>query len=182
MKAAALLVIDLQRGAFDGVRCPPIASADDLVSHATSLVEAARRNNTPIIFVQHCAGANKALEEGTSHGEFHEKVLPQAADRIVKKYASSAFENTNLQPMLQGLGITELVVCGLQSEICVFNTSVSALELGYVVHIAQDGHGTWPTQEKSAATITCEVNAKLLRQGAVLESTAALVMRLGGLR
>jgi nicotinamidase-related amidase len=181
MTSTALLVIDVQRGAFDGVRCPPIARASDLVRHATSLVAAARTSNTPIVFVQHCAGAGRALEEGTTHGDFHEKLMPQAADHVVKKYASSAFENTGLQQILRNLNITELVVCGLQSELCVFNTSVSALDSGYVVRVSEDGHSTWASQDKSSEAISREVNAELHRRGALIEPTAALVRRLGRL-
>ncbi len=179
MSAAALLVIDIQRGAFDGVRCPPIDGGSDLIQRAADLVAAARACRTPVIFVQHCAGENKVLEEGTTHWEFHEALKPEPQDLVVKKYESSAFENTQLQPMLRGLSITEVVVCGLQSELCVFNTSLSALRLGYVVRIAQDGHSTWPTQGKSSAVISAEVNAKLLQEGAVLEPTASLVKRMG---
>jgi nicotinamidase-related amidase len=179
MSATALLVIDIQCGAFDGVRCPPIDRGIELVTHAAALVTAARAGNLPIVFVQHCAGANKALEEGTPHWEFHEALKPKPKDLVVKKYASSAFENTQLQPMLRATGVTNLVVCGLQSELCVFNTSLSALNLSYVVRIAQDGHSTWPTQDRSSAVISAEINAKLLQAGAVLEPTASLVKRLG---
>jgi nicotinamidase-related amidase len=65
MTTTALLVIDIQRGAFDGARCAPIDRAEDLLLHANSLVEAARASHTLIVFVQHCAKVNEALEEGT---------------------------------------------------------------------------------------------------------------------
>jgi nicotinamidase-related amidase len=181
MKTTALLVIDVQRGAFDGVRCPAIDRASNLVMHATLLVEAARAGHAPIVFVQHCAAVNRALEEGTVHGEFHEKVMPHAADHVVKKHASSAFENTELEQMLRALNISALVVCGLQSELCVFNTSVSAIDLGYVVRIAEDGHSTWPAHGKSSEAISSEVNAELHLRGAVIEPSAVLVSRLGRL-
>jgi nicotinamidase-related amidase len=104
--------------------------------------------------------------------------MPQAADHIIKKYASSAFESTPLQPMLRALNIAELVVCGLQSELCVFNTSKSALDLGFVVRIARDGHGTWPSQGKSSEMTSSEINEELRRLGAVIEPTVDLVNRL----
>jgi hypothetical protein len=41
MNSTALLVIDIQRGAFDGQRCSPIAEPDTLLDHAVSLIGAA---------------------------------------------------------------------------------------------------------------------------------------------
>jgi nicotinamidase-related amidase len=42
MKNTALLVIDIQRGAFDGERCSPIDRPQTLVENARGLVSAAR--------------------------------------------------------------------------------------------------------------------------------------------
>ena len=80
--------------------------------------------------------------------------------------------------MLRALNIAELVVCGLQSELCVFNTSKSALDLGFAVRIAQEGHPTWPSQGKSSETISSEIKEALRGLGAVIEPTFELVNRL----
>src|SRR5882724_6828951 len=90
MKNAALLVIDIQRGAFDGVRIPPIDRPETFVENALSLIGAARASGTPVVFVQHCDGAGELFEEGTIHWELHEALIPQPADRVLKKYDSSA--------------------------------------------------------------------------------------------
>jgi nicotinamidase-related amidase len=178
MNATALLVIDMQRGAFDGARCPPIDRASELIAQVMPLVQAARVGKGPVVFVQHCAQAHRALEEGTVHWELHEALVPEPQDKVIRKHASSAFESTGLEQTLRGLNITELMVCGLQSELCVFNTSKSALDLGFVVRIAQDGHATWPSQGKSSETISSEINEELRRLGAVIEPTVELVDRL----
>lgn len=182
----ALLVIDIQRGAFDGVRCPPIDSAERFVGNANRLVEAARAGvqHVPIVFIQHSENAaGEVFEEGTVHWQLHESLTPGMGgdgprETVLKKYASSAFENTDLDARLKAQGITELVICGLQSEFCVSNTARSALQLGYGVQLAQDAHSTWPSQGRSAAEIREEVNASLAQAGAGLASTADLVARL----
>ncbi|MEP6873622.1 MAG: isochorismatase family protein [Burkholderiales bacterium] len=112
MHATALLVIDIQRGAFDGVRCPRIDRSVELVSRANTLIKAARRSGTPVVFIQHCDDAGEAFEEGTPHREFHEEITPLPNDTIVKKRASSAFEQTNLQSALADLGIKNLIRAG----------------------------------------------------------------------
>jgi nicotinamidase-related amidase len=174
MTSAALLVIDIQRAAFDGVRCPPIDRAAELVSNAVALVAAARDAESPVIFIQHCDDPDQPFEEGTPQWEIHERLSPQPRDIVIKKYASSAFENTELGATLQKLEIADLVVCGLQSEFCVSNTSKAALALGYRVTVAQDGHSRWPSAARASHVIAETVNEELRSLGAVLGSTASL--------
>ena len=177
-KRVALLVIDIQRGAFDGARCPPIDRSTELVNSARTLVDAARAADSPIVFIQHCAEPDHPFEEGSPHWEFHDELSPLPGDTILRKHASSAFENTDLASRLEGLGTKDLVLCGLQSEFCVYNTAVSALELGYNVRVAMDGHSTWPSDDRPSADISEEVNGKLAKKGAVMESTNSLAASL----
>jgi nicotinamidase-related amidase len=178
MTSAALLVIDIQRGAFDGARCPPIDRSAELVSNAVALVAAAREAEFPVIFIRHCDDPGQPFEEGTPHWEFHERLSPSPTDIVIKKYASSAFENTELGATLQDLEIADLVVCGLQSEFCVSNTSKAALALGYRVTVAQDGHSTWPSEGRASHVIVETVNEELRSLGAALASTASLAAKL----
>jgi len=175
VKNAALLVIDIQRGAFDGERIPRIDRAETLVESATALIDAARTGGTPIVFIQHCDGAGDVFEEGSPHWELHEALAPRPGDEILKKYASSAFEGTNLGARLERIDVNELVLCGLQSEFCISNTATSALAKGFSVLIAQDGHCTWPSKTESAVAICRRVNDDLKARGAALASTSALV-------
>lgn len=178
----ALVVIDLQRGAFDGVRWRPIDAADRLIGHATALVDAARAAGAPVLFVRHCEGAGALFEDGTPQGELHEALVPQPGEPVVKKTASSAFENTDLQALLDYVGARRLVLCGLQSEFCISNTASAALALGYDVTIAHDAHGTWSTDAEPAGAISARVNAALQARGAGLQSTETLVHSGLGLR
>ncbi len=170
----ALLVIDLQRGAFDAARCPPIANADRLMDHAKALVEAARAGGHTLVFVQHCDEPLSPFEEGSVHGQLHEGLVPAATDVVLKKYKSSAFDGTDLQAQLESRGAKDLVVCGLQSEFCVSNTTRSALELGYTVRVAGDGHSTWPSDGRQAQDISDVANAQLAGLGATIATTQAL--------
>ena len=158
MSTTALLVIDIQRGAFDGVRCPPIDRPTELVNNALSLIAAARDAGSTVVFVQHCDEPGQPIEEGTPHWELHEQLVPRPGDPVVKKYASSSFENTDLSDTLQQLKVKDLILCGLQSEFCVYNTGNAALDLGYTVRLAQDGHSTWPSEGRSSESISENVN------------------------
>lgn len=178
MPATALLVIDLQRGAFDGVRCPPVDEAGALIRNARALIDAARRSGTPIVFVQHCEGAEEPFEEGTAHWLLHEALVPAPGDLMLKKYASSSFENTELDAWLAERDVRNVVLCGLQSEFCVSNTARGALALGYAVRVARDGHGTWPSNGRTAVEIKSEADVALGRVGVELRATDELAQAL----
>lgn len=178
MTHTALLVIDIQRGAFDGVRCPPMDAPERLVRHAGILVEAARQGGHPVVFVRHCDEPGAPFEDGTPHGELHESLVPEPGELVLRKKESSSFEGTDLRGLLEARQVTELVLCGLQSEFCVSNTARSALELGYRVQVASDGHGTWPSEGRSAEEIRAEVNRRLVEAGAHLATTVELAQTL----
>src|SRR5262245_21758469 len=86
MKRSALLVIDLQRGAFDGVRSSVISESHRLISNALDLIGAARRSSMPVIFLQHCEGAGEIFEKGSVQGQLHESLAPLPTEKVLKKY------------------------------------------------------------------------------------------------
>lgn len=177
-RRTALLVIDLQRGAFDGVRCPVIAEPGRLMDNAVALVDAARAGGAAVVYIQHDDEAGAPFEPDTVHWRLHERFAPRDGEPCIRKRESSAFDGTGLHKHLSSLGVTDLVTCGLQSEFCVWNTSKGGLALGYAVAVAGDGHGTWPYQGRAAAEISAEINERLMAAGATVAPTAALAERL----
>ena len=96
----ALLVIDIQRGAFDGARCPVIDAPERLVRNACALIDAARAGKRPIVFVQHCdRQPGEPFEEGTTHWLSHESLVAALADA-----EAVVDETANLARMLRGRG------------------------------------------------------------------------------
>ena len=178
MPNTALLIIDVQRGAFDGVLHAPINQPDALIDRTTRLLNAARSAGVPVVFIQHCEGPDELFTEGTPQWALHEALVPQEGEAVVHKRASSAFENTDLAQVLAAVKANTLVLCGLQSEFCVSNTAKAALTSGFAVTVAQDGHSTWPTQELSADAIKAQTNLTLAQAGATLSSVDNLVASL----
>lgn len=178
MPTTALLIIDVQRGAFDGVLHPPINQPDALIDSATRLLNAARSGGVPVVFVQHCEGPGELFTVDTPQWALHDALVPQSGEAVVHKRASSAFEDTDLAQVLANMKADSLVLCGLQSEFCVSNTAKSALTNGFKVTIAQDGHSTWPSGELSADAIKARANAALADAGATLATVDNLVTAL----
>jgi nicotinamidase-related amidase len=176
----ALLVIDLQAGAFDGAKCDPIDAGERLLRHSAALIAAARAAGLPVLHVQH-GEPEGVLVLGTPQWEIHPDVAPLPGEARVSKAAYSAFENTGLDGLLRDAGIDQLLVCGLQSEVCITHTTQAALALGYDVVVASDSHGTWPDSSSSSDEIIARQNQALAAQGAQLLSTQEIVGQLAEL-
>ena len=169
--STALLVIDVQMGAFDGVRCDVMPGADHMLKNVGRLIDAVRDSEAELIYVQHCAPKGQVYEEGSAQWLFHPDIAPTDSDFILMKRYSSSFEDTELDEKLKSLHVDSIIVCGLQSEHCVSNTALSALELDYQVTVAHDAHGTFPDDGLSAEQIIERQNELLLERGATLKSS-----------
>ena len=58
---AALLVVDLQRGMFNGERLPPIHAGEALLARVRALIAQARGTGVPVVFVRHGGGPGHLL-------------------------------------------------------------------------------------------------------------------------
>jgi nicotinamidase-related amidase len=138
----ALLVIDVQNGMFDGVRIPPVYNAATLLANLQILLTRARQTVTPIIFIQHMGHNGHLLEPGTQGSQLHPSLRPQADELIIQKTMPDSFYKTRLQESLVQRGIQQLVVSGIQTDLCVDTTCRRAASLDYDVHLVSDSHST----------------------------------------
>lgn len=131
--ASALLVIDVQREALDGV-----ADADALVGRINELVRRASEEGAPVIFIQHEDGDE--LVRGTPGWELAAGLeRPEGAELLPKAYRD-AFEETDLARLLERLGARRVVVTGVHSDYCVQTTALSALIRGFDLTFVSDCH------------------------------------------
>jgi nicotinamidase-related amidase len=158
----ALLVIDVQEGMFtlEGFHVPGVA---DFLSRVSDLISSARSAGVPVVYMQHCGSADSPLERGTAGCEIHAAVSPQPGELVIEKTESDAFLGTVLQEELDSLGVTDLIVCGMQSEFCVDTTCRQAYGLGYRVTLVEDGHTTGDAASLTAEQIIRHHNETLAR-------------------
>jgi nicotinamidase-related amidase len=133
----ALLVIDMQIGLVDGA-CQAAAVLDRIAD----LMDRARRARVPVIHVQHNHATWAPLKAGAPTWHLHPRVAPLEGERVIAKTASDCFHETPLQEELRRLGITHLVVTGMQTEFCVDTTCRRAISLGLDVTLVSDAHTT----------------------------------------
>jgi len=130
----ALLVIDVQNGVVRGAR-----DRDAVVAKVGSLVERARRERVPVVWVQH---SDKGLARGSDEWRIVPELTPGEAEPLVEKNYGDAFEATTLETLLSDLAVGRLVVVGAQTDACVRSTLHGAFVRGYDATLVSDAHTT----------------------------------------
>ena len=130
----ALVVIDVQNGVVQGAH-----ERDAVVAKIGSLVEKARRERVPVVWVQH---SDKGLARGTDDWRIVPELTPADAEPLVEKNYGDSFEATTLETVLSGLAVGRLVVVGAQTDACVRSTLHGAFVRGYDATLVSDAHTT----------------------------------------
>jgi nicotinamidase-related amidase len=131
---SALLVIDVQNGVVEGAH-----DRDTVVANVRSLVEKARRERTPVVWIQHF---DEQLARGSEGWRIVPELARRAAEPLVEKNFGDSFEDTRLEIVLSDLGVGRLVVVGAQTDACVRSTLHGALVRGYDAILVSDAHTT----------------------------------------
>lgn len=174
MGKTALLVIDVQVGMFNP--SDPVYEGEALLNAISGLIDKARTAGCPVVYVQHdssAEGPGEILNHGTPGWEIHPAIAPSAGDVVVEKTTPDSFYKTSLQQELQALGVTDLVLCGIQTEFCVDTTCRRAVSEGYHVTLVSDGHSTWSSKQLTAQQIRDHHN-RVLRWFADLRASEAV--------
>src|SRR6266487_117659 len=130
----ALLVVDVQNGVVAGAH-----ERDAVVANVGSLVDKARLEEVPIVWVQH---SDEGLARESEDWRIVPELTPGDAEPLVEKNYGDSFEDTNLETVLSGLGVGRLVVVGAQTDACVRSTLHGAIVRGYDATLVSDAHTT----------------------------------------
>jgi nicotinamidase-related amidase len=130
----ALLVVDVQKGVVEEAH-----ERDAVVANVGSLVEKARREQVPVVWVQH---SDDQLVRGSDEWRIAPELTPDDAEPLVEKHYGDAFEDTTLETVLSGLAVGRLVVVGAETDACVRSTLHGAFVRGYDATLVGDAHTT----------------------------------------
>ena len=130
----ALLVVDVQQGVVEGAH-----ERDAVVANVGKLVEKARRERVPVVWVQH---SDEQLARGSDGWRIVPELAPEETEPLVEKHSGDSFEETTLETVLSGLGVGRLVVVGAQTDACIRSTLHGALARGYDATLVKDAHTT----------------------------------------
>jgi nicotinamidase-related amidase len=129
---SVLLLIDIQNFYFKGGKselAEPVKAAEN----AAKLLTEFRLKGLPVIHVRHNS------EPG---GEIHNLVEPVKGEKIISKNEVNGFVGTDLLDYLRSLNISSLVICGMQTHMCVEAAARAAADLGFSCILISDACAT----------------------------------------
>ncbi|GIG61915.1 isochorismatase [Longispora fulva] len=131
---SALLVVDVQTGVVAEAH-----ERDAVVANIASLVEKARGEGVPVVWVQH---SDEDLPRGGDAWRIVPELTPGDVEPLVEKNYGDAFEDTTLESVLSGAGVGRLFVVGASTGWCVRSTLHGAFVRGYDTTLVSDAHTT----------------------------------------
>jgi len=157
----ALLVVDIQEKLL-----PPIFHKEQLVRNSKLLIRAADALKIPaIVSTQYARGLGKTVPEVAC-------LLPET--EAIDKDQFSCFGSEVFCTLLKRLpgNRNTLLLCGMESHICVMQTALAALREGYLVHVASDA-------VSSRTEWNWKIGLERMRgAGAVISSTEMMIYEL----
>ncbi|NMS88556.1 cysteine hydrolase [Clostridioides difficile] len=172
----ALILIDIQNDYFKNGKCE-LFESKQAAENAKKILSFFRKNNFPVIHVQHIATDKTAsfFLPHTYGSEINETVFPLNNEEIIIKHSPDSFFQTNLQAVLEKKNITKLVICGMMSHMCIDTSIRTAKKLGYNITLIGDACTTknlfWGDVEIHANTVHQVFMASLQKSFADIKNT-----------
>lgn len=144
-REAALLVIDVQ-GHFASLAAPAMPAI-------AATVALCRGAGMPVVYTRHVDPeprsrplaewwAGDRIDAGTPAAELLPRAGRAAGDLVVEKSTYSAFAGTGLEEALRGMGVEEVVVAGVMTNLCCETTARDAFVRGFRVFFSADATAT----------------------------------------
>lgn len=139
----ALIIIDIQNDYFD-MGAMALVNSENACENAKLILEQFRAVNLPVIHIQHIASRPDAtfFLTNTKGAEIHKTVYPIENEKIISKHYPNSFRETTLLEYLKGEQITDLVICGMMTHMCVDATTRAAKDLGFNITLIGDACAT----------------------------------------
>lgn len=135
----ALVLVDIQRDYFPGGAFP-LVEPEAAASAARTVLEGFRASGELVVHVFHVSTDPDAsfFRPGTAGVRFHPSVEPAEGEVVLEKHRPNSFIDTGLQGVLDDADVTELVIVGMMSSMCIDSTTRAAHELGYRNTVVSD--------------------------------------------
>lgn len=156
MEKQALILIDIQNIYFtEGgyhLYQPELAARQ-----AKKVLNSFRAAGLPVIHIKHRFDTGGYREDSEYLNRIYWEVQPEDNETVIEKSCPNAFLCTNLARVLQELGVTNVVIAGMMSHMCVDTTVRACQDYGLQVTVIPDACTTlnlcWKGHELDAALV-----------------------------
>jgi len=169
---AAILVIDVQYDFIKEDGAIPCVGGRDMVPRINRLTDAGRKARIPVIFTQEFHRKEKIdfgreldgaesyhCMEGTEGVKIVKELKIEQGDYVIKKPRYSAFLKTDLELLLNGLGVMAgdtLIIVGDATNVCVHYTSAEAHQRDYRIRVVEECCAGTSLEEHEASLTAIE--------------------------
>ncbi len=159
----ALIIIDIQNDYFENGRMPLVGS-EEASLNARQILEKFRSDGLPVIHIQHLAARpNSTFFLPLTKGmEIHENVKPMENEKVIVKHFPNGFRETELLDYLKNKDITDLVICGMMTHMCVDATVRAAKDFGFNCTVIGDACATRDLEINGAMVKAIQVHNSFL--------------------
>ncbi|WP_423203739.1 cysteine hydrolase family protein [Pseudomonas kribbensis] len=158
--SAALLIIDIQVGLFQGQEKPH--DGERMLANIQRLIARARQRQVPIFAVRHTGPQGSPIAAGTAFWQLLPALELDAANAtLFDKSRPNAFHGTDLARQLNAAKIEDLYIVGMKTQFCIDSTCRAAADLGFKPLLVADAHTCMDTPALPARAIIEHHNATL---------------------
>lgn len=141
MTKRAIVVVDLQNEYLPDGKLP-LHEVGRAIDNAAKVIEDARAKGDQVIHIRHEQPGAPFFVPGTEGVEIIPAVAPQPGETVIVKNHPNSFRDTELKQVLDKRDISEVVIIGAMSHMCIGATARAATDYGYTTTIVQDACAT----------------------------------------
>lgn len=142
---SVLIVVDVQERLL-----PAVSGGAEAVERIRLLMQAAARLGIPMLLTEHYSKGLGATVEPVR------ELAPEGS--VMEKSHFSALREPAIAERLATLNRRQLVVCGCETHVCVFQTAMELAGKGYRTHVVSDAAGSRHSEDKEAALARMRAN------------------------
>jgi nicotinamidase-related amidase len=160
---SGLILVDFQNDYFPSGSME-LVGIEDAAFNAHMILSHYRKTHLPVFHVQHLSlrpGSTFFLP-GTAGVDIHSMVAPCDKETVVQKHYPNSFRGTQLQDILEKEEMSELIICGAMSHMCIDATTRAAFDLGFNCIVAEDACATRDLVFQGRTIAAADVHASFM--------------------
>lgn len=135
----AVIVIDVQNDYFPNGKME-LSGSVKAGEKIAEYLKIAREKNIEVIYIQHISVREGAgfFIKGSEGVKIYEGITPMKKEKIFQKNYPNSFRDTGLYEYLKSKKISNLIICGMMTQMCIDTTVRAAFDLGFKVTVLAD--------------------------------------------
>jgi nicotinamidase-related amidase len=128
----ALIIVDVQEFYFNEGNSQ-LVNPEEASQQAARLLSAFRESNDLVVHIRH---------ESTNGFAIHENVKPNPGEKVITKQFVNSYRETDLLEYLRENEITEVIICGMMTHMCVEGAARASADYGFDVVVIENACAT----------------------------------------